>query len=90
MTAGMMFLILGIIVAAVIAFAVVAWQPWDDGDGSTNITNNPVPAQNNDSGGNNSGGGSNNNSGGSNSGGSNSGGSGSGGSSSGSGGSSSR
>jgi len=90
MTAGMMMVILGVIVAAVIAFALIVWTPWDTDSSNTNITNNPAPAQQNNPSGNNSGsGGSPNNSGGSNSGGSNSGGSSSGGSSSGSGGSSS-
>jgi len=81
MTAGMMMVILGVIVAAIIAFALIVWTPWDSGNSDTNITNNPAPAQQSNPSGNNSGGGSSNNNGGSNSGGTNSGGSSSGGSS---------
>ena len=53
MTAGMMIAILGFIVAAAIVLALLVWTPWNDGNGAgtTNITNNPVPAQQNSGGG---------------------------------------
>jgi hypothetical protein len=92
-TAGMMLAILGFIAAVVIVFALLVWTPWNDGtDTSTNnITNNPIPSQQNNNpgggsntqpgGGNTLPGGGSNSGGGSSSGGSSSGGSSSGGSS---------